>query len=86
MTKQEFNEHIDRILANIEGLPAAQRKAILEMAEDTRRRDQDIRDTMARAREALDDWRIVQKYRIFDAEATAREAAARRSVDENECE
>ncbi|MCK4658862.1 MAG: hypothetical protein KAV82_05010 [Phycisphaerae bacterium] len=77
MTNQQFNEQLSKILANIETLPESRRGALLEMAEEARARYQQIGKTTARAREALEDWRLVQKYRIFDAEASLREAQAK---------
>ena len=76
MTDQEFNAEMDRIMAKIGNLPAAQREAVYAMVNDTRKRHAEIREATARACAALDDWRLVQKYRIFDAEARRREARA----------
>ncbi len=72
MTEQQFNEQLTQILVKIENLPETQRKAIMVMARHTRKRDQEIRTETARARDPLDGWRLIQKYRIFDAEARAR--------------
>ncbi len=85
MTEQQFNQQLDQILGKIENLPDAQRKAIMAMAEDTRKQDQAIRAEMARTRDALDDWRLLQKYRIFDAEARLREEQAGRPNPEDRC-
>ena len=76
MTEQQYDTKVREILAKIKGLPEAQRLAILALAEDTRKRHLDIQAATARACAALDDWRLVQKYRIFDAEARLREVRA----------
>lgn len=78
MTDQEFNEEMDRILAKIGDLPAAQREAVYATVNDTRKRHAEIQEATARTYAALDDWRLIQKYRIFDAEAQRREAQAER--------
>jgi len=77
MTEHQFNEKVRQILSKIECLPETQRSAILAMAEDTRKRHLEIQEATARACAALDDWRLAQKYRIFDAEASLREAGVR---------
>ncbi|MCP4589466.1 MAG: hypothetical protein GY842_01850 [bacterium] len=81
MTQQEFNEQLESILAKTADLPAAERAKIIETADATRARDKEIRESTSRARLALDDWRLRQKYLLFDAEATLREARAQQDED-----
>ena len=57
----------------IEALPEDQRGPLLALLEETRRRHQLIRQATDHARHALDDWRLLQKYLIFDHEARQRE-------------
>ena len=79
MTEQQFNQRLRELLRKVEQLPETQRATLLDLAEETRQRDQAIRNSAARARDALDDWRLIPKYRVFDAEARIREAQVERS-------
>ena len=78
MFTEEFEAHLKKALEAIDMLPEQQRAPLQEMVEETRRRHQQIGVSIAAAREALDDWRLIQKYLLFDAEARAREAARKR--------
>ena len=74
MTKQQFEKHMEQIVQQIQAMPADQQGPLLQIVEETRRRQADTSAQCERARHALDDWRIMQKYLIFDAEATLRES------------
>ena len=74
MTKEALEAHLNRALATAADLPAGVRAMLVGRVEETRQRHVQVAADMARAREALDDWRIVQKYMVFDAAASAREA------------
>lgn len=73
MTGDRFELQLQEILARIAALPEHHRTHLMKVVEETRERHRDVRESVARARDALDDWRILQKYRIFDLEATLRE-------------
>jgi hypothetical protein len=79
MTNDRFEEQLQRILARLDTLSESQQALVRPMVEETRRRHVQIREAIARAHTALDDWRLVEKYRIFDAEARWREARALRA-------
>jgi hypothetical protein len=53
------------------------------LVEESRRRHAQIKDDAVRAREALDDWRLIQKYLLFDEEARQREAQANRDASDD---
>jgi len=76
MTEEKFEQHLQELLSKIETLPESQRAPLLEMVEETRSRHRVIREATTRALSALDDWRLILKYRIFDAEARQREAGS----------
>ena len=78
MTEQTFNEQMTRLVSTIQMLPNSQRATLMQMVQETRKRYRDIRESGARSRNALDNWRLIQKYRIFDEEARAREARTER--------
>ncbi len=73
MTGDRFESQLREILTRIAALPEEQRARLMELVEETRERHQEIRRRVARAYSALDDWRILQKYRVFDLEASLRE-------------
>lgn len=63
----------------IEALPEDRRGALLALLEETRHRQQLIRQATEHAGHALDDWRLIQKYLIFDHEARQREAGEKKN-------
>ncbi len=73
MTDDAFTEQLGEILARIDTLPETQRGPLLELAEATRRRHEQVRASIRLASAALDDWRLFHKYRLFDEEARRRE-------------
>ncbi len=75
MPADPFDSVLTELVARIDTLPADQREAVLDLLAETRQRHDQIRRCAERARAALDDWRIAQKYRIFDAECRLRERA-----------
>ena len=74
MTNDALEAHLGKALEAVNTFPLSEQAALMKMIEETRLRHTDITDAAELARGALDDWRIIQKYRIFDAEATLREA------------
>ncbi len=77
MADQDFEAQLREVLARINTLPESQRGPLMALVAETRRRHATIRDATARAREALDDWRLILKYLLFDEEARRREAQAK---------
>ncbi|MBN2561901.1 MAG: hypothetical protein JXQ75_13325 [Phycisphaerae bacterium] len=69
-----FDAKLARLEAKIAALPADQQAQLEPVLVETRRRHQEIREAVTSARDALDDWRITMKYRVFDLEARHREA------------
>ncbi len=58
----------------IDSLPADQQARLRDLLEETKERHVQIGASIARAMAAVDDWRLAQKYRLFDHEARVREA------------
>ncbi len=73
----QFNAAIDEYIAFIETLPEAQRARMMELVDETRRRHAHLRHLEKTAQDALDDWRLILKYRLFDYEARQREQRLR---------
>jgi len=76
MNDEAFNTRMAEIEARIAALPEAEQARLRDLVEETRRRHESIRASTTAALNALDDWRIVMKYLIFDLEARARENGA----------
>ncbi len=77
MLEDLFETQLREISESIEALPEDRRGALLALLEETRHRHQLIRQATEHARHALDDWRLIQKYLIFDHEARQRENRAK---------
>lgn len=73
MTQQDFDTHLENLRARIRVLPNSRQAPLWNLLDDSRKRDQSVREAIQAARSALDDLRILQKYIAFDQEATMRE-------------
>ncbi len=76
MTNDTASAQLAELEARIAEMPEEQQAALLPVLEETRQRHGLIRQCSDAARNALADWRIVMKYRVFDLEARLREAAS----------
>ena len=86
MENDQTEAQLQDILARINELPEDRRGPLLEMIAENRRRHATIRDKYVRSQEALADWRLIQKYLAFDAEARQREAQAQDSSSDEASE
>ncbi len=77
MTDEQLEAQLTRITSRIGTLPSPERTRLIELIEETRRRHRDIQTQARRSLTALDDWRLAQKYLIFDYEARLRETRDR---------
>ncbi|MFQ5425377.1 MAG: hypothetical protein ACE5F9_15535 [Phycisphaerae bacterium] len=75
MIDDTFRRKLAELKTRIETLPPEQRERLSGMVEETRRRHADIQENFARARTALNDWRLQMKYAAFSIEAAQREQA-----------
>ncbi len=78
MSRDRIESQLAEVVAKIESLPPNLRGPLLDLVDEARERMREVSVAADRARDAVDDWRLALKYRVFDAEATAREAALRR--------
>ncbi len=86
MIDDTFRQKLAELKTRIETLPPEQRERLSAMVEETRRRHVEIRQNFARARTALDDWRLQMKYAAFSIEAARREQAEGRQPPPDDCE
>ncbi len=82
MGDQAFETQVREIIAKINSLPEPHRGPLMVLVEETRRRHAQIKDATVRAREALDDWRLIQTYLLFDEEARRRESQTNRDASD----
>ena len=76
MTMEEnARNRLAELEAKIASLPAEQRAQLEHLLEETKERHADIKSNVDTAREALDDWRLLMKYNVFDVEAGRRESS-----------
>ena len=73
MTDDQFEQALQRCLQALHELPEPKREELKKLVEQTRRRHKQIKQSLQSALSALDDWRLSQKYRLFDIEARRRE-------------
>ncbi len=73
MLDTEFEAQIQETLSVIAALPEPQRSQLLTLVDETRERHRQNRESARQARSSLDDWRLLQKYLLFDREARRRE-------------
>jgi len=86
MTDNTFEAQLQKVSEVIDTLPESQRESLRKMMEETRRRHSDIKGAATRAREVIDNWRLMCKYLIFDIEARLREADAHHPDPDNDSE
>src|ERR1051325_9135942 len=73
MNEQEFQSKLAELMGEITTLPAAERKKLEALADETRQRHARLRQTVSNLQESLDYLRLSIKYLVFDLEATRRE-------------
>jgi hypothetical protein len=73
MQDTEFQAKMSQLIKDIRTLPDSERGRLEQLADETRARHEQIKTTMARLQDSLDQLRLSVKYIIFDLEATRRE-------------
>jgi chromosome segregation ATPase len=73
MTEHEFQTKLAELMGEISTLPAAERRKLEQLADETRQRHERLRQTVSSLQESLDYLRLSIKYLVFDLEATRRE-------------
>lgn len=85
MTDEAFRNKLNEAMQKIAELPEDRRAPLVAMIEETRQRHGELKQSFARISSAMDEWRLLIKYLIFDREATHREVAdLRRRLDERD--
>ena len=73
MNEQEFDLKLTKLMAEIEALPPGEQSKIRSLAEETKARQEKLKQTVSTLQESLDYLRLSIKYLVFDLEPTRRE-------------
>ncbi len=74
MGDKRLEEAVRQCQELMQTLPEEKRKELESLLDETRHRHHSNKLAFQRALDTLDDWRLLQKYRVFDREARLREA------------
>ncbi|RJP33979.1 MAG: hypothetical protein C4547_11380 [Phycisphaerales bacterium] len=85
MNEEAFQRKLSELVKEIETLPEGERSRLHELAEQTRERHRQLKETVSSLQESIDFLRLSIKYLLFDLEATRREnSQLRRMLDEEQ--
>jgi len=85
MNEETFQRKLAELVAEIATLPEGERGKLEMLAEETRERHKQLRDTVSSLQESIDFVRLSIKYMLFDLEATRRENnQLRKMLDEQQ--
>ncbi|MEK6676561.1 MAG: transcriptional regulator [Planctomycetota bacterium] len=84
MNEETFQRKLAELIAEIGTLPEGERGKLESLAEETRERHRQLKETVNSLQESIDFVRLSIKYLLFDLEATRREnAQLRKMLDES---
>ena len=84
MNEDTFQRKLAELIAEIGTLPAGERDKIEMLAEQTRERHRQLKETVSSLQESIDFVRLSIKYMLFDLEAMRRENdQLRKMLDDN---
>lgn len=73
MDEATFRQKLNELVKEINLLPESERQKLSMLAEQTRRRHEEIKKTVTSLHDSIDFLRLSIKYLLFDLEATRRE-------------
>jgi len=83
MNEETFQRKLSELIAEIGTLPVGERGKLEILAEQTKERHRQLKETVNSLQESIDFVRLSIKYMLFDLEATRREnLELRRLLDE----
>lgn len=83
MDEATFQKKLAELVAEIGTLPPDQRQKLQLLAEETKQRHKELKQTVSSLQESLDFLRLSIKYLLFDLEATRRENTYLRKMIED---
>ena len=84
MNEETFQRKLTELVAEIGTLPDADRERLVTLAEQTKERHQQLKQTVSQLQESIDFLRLSIKYMLFDLEATRRENTQLRKMLEED--
>ncbi len=83
MDEATFQKKLSELVSEIGTLPDSQRKKLEVLAEQTKKRQAELKQSVASLHDSLDYLRLSIKYLLFDLEATRRENSYLRKMLED---
>ncbi|MFQ5489234.1 MAG: transcriptional regulator [Phycisphaerae bacterium] len=80
MNEETFQRKLAELVAEIGTLPTEERKRLENLAQQTKDRHKQLKQTVNSLQESIDFLRLSIKYMLFDLEATRRENAYLRKI------
>lgn len=80
MNEETFQRKLAELVAEIGTLPVTERQKLETLAEQTKQRHKQLKETVCSLQESIDFLRLSIKYLLFDLEATRRENAYLRKM------
>ena len=85
MNEETFQHKLAELVAEIGTLPEDERQKLELLAEQTKARHKQLKETVSNLQESIDFLRLSIKYLLFDLEATRRENGyLRKMLEDNE--
>ncbi len=84
MNEADFQKRLAELVAEIDTLPQAERDRLRKLAEETKGRHDQIKESVSNLQESIDFLRLGIKYMLFDLEATRRENSYLRKMLEQD--
>ncbi len=73
MNEETFQKKLAELVAEIGTLPTGEREKLQALADETKERHKQLKQTVSNLQESIDFLRLSIKYMLFDLEATRRE-------------
>ena len=73
MKEEQFQRKLAELVSEIGTLPPSERAKMELLAEETKKRQKEMKETVGSLQESIDFLRLSIKYILFDLEATRRE-------------
>jgi septal ring factor EnvC (AmiA/AmiB activator) len=73
MNEEEFQRKLAELVQEIGTLPPSERAKLEQLAQETKTRHKELKETVSALQDSIDFLRLSIKYILFDLEATRRE-------------
>ena len=86
MNEETFQRKLAELVAEIGTLPEPDRARLQQLADQTKERHRQLKQTVGQLQESIDFLRLSIKYMLFDLEATRRENVQLRKMLDDQAE